>query len=156
MGRNSTKRIGALVALAAALSLLFGATAVAQEQVIIEDTGNQINSGEIVLQLGTSCFAEDFITVSAEVSNPDYPNISTAAIISQESILVQVPCDEPSEPDEVEGITQTPDEVLAYTGSDINRPISLGVALVGAGGLILAVAKRSESRDEELDDIVGT
>ena len=156
MGRNSTKRIGALVALVAALSLLFGATAVAQEQVIIEDTGNQINSGEIVLQLGTSCFAEDFITVSAEVSNPDYPNISTAAIISQESILVQVPCDEPSEPDEVEGITQTPDEVLAYTGSDINRPISLGVALVGAGGLILAVAKRSESRDEELDDIVGT
>lgn len=150
MGRNTTKRIGAVVSLAAAFMILFSATAVAQDNVIIEDTGNEINSGEIVLRIGESCFAEDFITVFAEVSSPNYPTPSSQVIASSESTLISVPCGDPEEPDEVEGITQTPDEVLAFTGSDINRPISLGFALVGAGGLVLYLAKRSENRDEEI------
>ena len=43
--------------------------------------------------------------------------------------------------------------MLAFTGSDINRPVSLGFALVGVGGLLLYSAKRSERRDDETAEV---
>lgn len=153
MGRRSNirvcRRAGLVGALALATMLLFGAPAGAQ--VVIEETGNLIDTGEIALQIGDNCFAEETVGIGTAVATPEYGAVSTATILTAETALVQVPCaeDPGGEPDEVLGIVEEPDEVLAFTGSDINRPISLGFALVGAGGLILCVAKRAEARRDE-------
>lgn len=157
MRRHSTKRAGraGLIGVFALAMTLFGASAGAQDNVIVEDTGNQRNTGQVDLRIGDACFTEATTVVTAEVLSPgdEYnPDTVTNAIVGSETVLNAVPCgdpEDPGDPDEVLGIVEEPDEVLAFTGSDVNRPISLGFALVGVGGLVLYVAKRAEAgRDE--------
>ena len=136
MGRHQIKRLSAASMVAAVFSLLFSVGVAAQE-----------DSGEI-LQFGDGCFVEELVSVTTEVSSLTYTGSITATVEVLELQLVSVPCE-----DEVLGITVEPDEVLAFTGSDINRPISLGFALVGVGGLLLYSAKRAERRDDETVDV---
>jgi len=44
--------------------------------------------------------------------------------------------------DEVLGVTVTPD--LAFTGSTVNTPLAIGSTMIGAGGLLILVARKRE------------
>ena len=67
---------------------------------------------------------------------------------SQFANLIPEDCND-GEEDEVLGIVETPDDVLAFTGSSVNTPVTIGFSLLGAGGLALYAARRRADQDEQ-------
>lgn len=75
-----------------------------------------------------------------------------------QTVLEVVPC--PGDTDEVLGITTTPDEVLAFTGGEVNTTVAIGASMIAAGGLAVYAARRREQGEraslaERIDESIS-
>lgn len=130
-----TKTGGAFTLALLMLIGLFGLGPAAQAQ-------PQLPNGE--------CFELTVVGTTQLVPIEDYPDIIFGQLEGQNTILTTIPCTDPGDdPDEVLGIVETPDNVLAFTGSSVNTPVTIGFTLLGAGGLALYAARRRTDRDQQ-------
>ncbi len=129
MWRPFTKAASAAVVALMMLGLSAG-TAAAQDL-------PQLPNGE--------CFELVTVLTDSLVPGPEYTD-GLVLVSSEETILNTVPC---GDDDEVLSIVETPDDVLAFTGSSVNTPVTVGFSLLGAGGLALYAARRRTERDQQ-------
>lgn len=91
--------------------------------------------------------------------------VSVPGQASVQTALQPIPCpdeggEDPNDPDEVLGLTLTPDEVLAFTGAEVNTTVAIGASMIAAGSLAVYAARRREngareSLAERLDESIS-
>lgn len=136
--RNPTMR-AAIAALGALVVLAFLAVPSASAQEFNE-TREFIGTIEVERPDGCIDFVEQTL-VTTLVADDEYQFTGDSQI--EEVTTTECPPDDPAAEDEVLG------EVIAFSGSNVDKPIAFGATMIGLGGLFLLAARKRDQADRD-------